>query len=170
MFEVYELQDKMEYFDDAVKMMWNQWGTQTNFKFYHDCMLHSCNTESDLPRFYMALHNKSIIGTYALLRNDLISRQDLFPWLACLYVVPESRGHNIGAKLLEHATRETEKKGLKKLYLCTDLDGYYEKSGWTHLTNGYMFNGEETKIYEASTFNSISKLTVTGSTVNPITS
>jgi GNAT superfamily N-acetyltransferase len=152
MFEIYEIQDKIEYFDDAVKIFWNQWGTQSNYKFYHDCMMHSYKTESDLPRFYIALQNKLIIGTYALLRNDLVSRQDLFPWLACLYVVPELRGNNIGAKLLEHAIRETGMKRLKKLYLCTDLDGYYEKCGWTHLTNGYIFNGDETKIYVTSTF------------------
>jgi GNAT superfamily N-acetyltransferase len=152
MFEVFELQDKIEYFDEAVKVYWNQWGNQSNFKFYHDCILHSCYTESKLPRFYIAIQNNFIIGTYALLRNDFISRQDLFPWLACLYVIPELRGNKIGAKLLEHAIRETGKKGLKKIYLCTDLDGYYEKNGWTHLTSGYMFNGDATKIYEASTY------------------
>lgn len=151
MFEIYELKEKNEYFDDAVKFFWNHWGTQNNFKFYQDCMLHSCSTENDLPRFYIALQDKSIIGTYALLRNDLISRQDLFPWLACLYVVPELRRNRIGAKLLEHAVRETSKIGLNNLYLSTDLEDYYEKSGWTHLTNGYIFNGEETKIYVIST-------------------
>lgn len=26
MFEIFELQDKMEYFDEAVKVFWNQWG------------------------------------------------------------------------------------------------------------------------------------------------
>ncbi|WP_411829387.1 GNAT family N-acetyltransferase [Paenibacillus alginolyticus] len=78
--------------------------------------MNSCNAESDLPRFYIAIPNRSIIGTYALLRNDLISRQDLFPWIACLYVVSLLRGNKIWAKLLEHAIRETRDKGLKKLY------------------------------------------------------
>ncbi|MDQ0888928.1 GNAT superfamily N-acetyltransferase [Paenibacillus sp. V4I9] len=150
MFEVFELQDKMAYFDEAVKLFWNQWGSQSNYKFYLDCMMNSCNSESDLPRFYLAIQNKTIIGTYALLRNDLISRQDLFPWVACIYVVPQLRGNDIGSKLLEHAMRETRKKGYGKLYLCTDLNGYYEKNGWTHLTTGYMFNGDATKIYEVS--------------------
>lgn len=151
MFEVYELKDKVEYFQSALQIFWDQWGTETNFKFYHDCIFHSMKTDSDLPRFYIAIQNESIIGTYALLRNDLISRQDIFPWLACLYVVPECRGRNIGAKLLQHALQETLKKGHDKLYLCTDLNGYYEKYEWTHITSGYIFNGVETKIYMAST-------------------
>jgi hypothetical protein len=66
MFEIYEIQDKIEHFDDAVKIFWDQWGTESNYNFYHDCMMHSYKTESDLPRFYIALQNKSIIGTYAL--------------------------------------------------------------------------------------------------------
>ncbi|OKP98256.1 GNAT family N-acetyltransferase [Paenibacillus sp. P46E] len=69
-------------------------------------MLHSMKTEDGLPRFYIAVQNGSIIGIYALLRNDLISRQDVFPWLACLYVVPEFRGQKMGAKLLQHALHE----------------------------------------------------------------
>lgn len=117
---------------------------------YQDCILHSVETESNLPRFYVAVENNSFIGTYAILRNDLISRQDLFPWLACLYVVPERRGQNIGAKLLQHALQETRKMGKGHLYLCTDLDGYYERYGWNHIANGYIFTGAETKIYAAA--------------------
>ncbi|NRF89856.1 GNAT family N-acetyltransferase [Paenibacillus frigoriresistens] len=151
MFEVFELQDKIAYFDEAVKLFWTQWGSQSNYNFYLDCMMNSCRSESELPRFYLAIQDKTIIGIYALLRNDLISRQDLFPWVACIYVIPELRGNNIGSKLLEHAISVTGKKGYNKLYLCTDLDGYYEKYGWTQLATGYMFNGDSTKIYEFST-------------------
>lgn len=151
MVEIYELKDKVEYFEKAVQLFWQQWGTESNFNFYHDCMLHSINTDSELPSFYIAIQNESIIGTYALLRNDLISRQDLFPWLACLYVSPEHRGLKMGSLFLKHALEETRNKGHNKLYLCTDMDGYYEKYGWSHFTNAFIFNGEETKIYETTT-------------------
>ncbi|MFD2614178.1 GNAT family N-acetyltransferase [Paenibacillus gansuensis] len=153
MIEVYALKDKAEYFERAVQLFWNQWGAEKNFMFYHDCILHSINTGSDLPSFYIALEYDSIIGTYALLRNDLISRQDIFPWLACLYVSPEYRGRKIGSLLLKHALQETEEKGHSKLYLCTDLNGYYEKYGWNHVTDAYIFTGDKTKVYEAPAFN-----------------
>ncbi|GIP08214.1 N-acetyltransferase [Paenibacillus macerans] len=151
MFEIFDLKDKPYCFESAVQMFWEQWGSETNLMFYQDCMFHSVKAESDLPRFYIAVQNDLIIGTYALLRNDLISRQDIFPWLACLYVKPEFRGQNMGAKLLQHALQEARSLGHDNLYLCTDLEGYYEKFGWIHLTNGYIFNGVETKIYSIST-------------------
>ncbi|WP_423055741.1 GNAT family N-acetyltransferase [Bacillus atrophaeus] len=86
--------------------------------------------------------------SYALLRNDLISRQDLFPWLACLFVVPKLRGNEIGCALLRHALKEAHRKGFENLYLCTDLEGYYEKYGWVYIKNGYIFNGEPAKLYK----------------------
>ncbi|KQN97124.1 hypothetical protein [Paenibacillus sp. Leaf72] len=63
MIEVFELRDKMAFFDEAVQMYWDQWGSESNFKFYQDCMLHSCKSDCDLPRFYIALQNDSIVGT-----------------------------------------------------------------------------------------------------------
>jgi len=38
------------------------------------------------------LDGERVAGCCALLTNDLISRQDLWPWLACLYVEPDYRG------------------------------------------------------------------------------
>ncbi|MFK0522076.1 hypothetical protein ACINKY_07660 [Paenibacillus illinoisensis] len=35
-----------------------------------------------------------------------------------------------------------------KLYLCTDLQGYYEKNDWTYIGKGYLLDNEETRIYE----------------------
>lgn len=145
--EIYELGERRGLFEEAVEFFWKQWGNQENYLFYQDCMLHSCDSKSDVPRFYIAIQNNSIVGSYALLRNDLISRQDLSPWLACLFVVPELRGNALGSVLLRHAVTEGQKKGFEKLYLCTDLEGYYEKYGWSYMQKGYMFNGEATNIY-----------------------
>ncbi|OXM82286.1 GNAT family N-acetyltransferase [Paenibacillus rigui] len=82
-----------------------------------------------------------------MVQQALISRQDLFPWLACLYISPDYRGKAIGRKLLEHGITISKGKGYNKLYLCTTLDNYYERYGWEYFDKGYYLNGEETKIY-----------------------
>ncbi|KEK23391.1 GNAT family N-acetyltransferase [Bacillus gaemokensis] len=146
--KVVEIQQRQDLFDKAINVFWEQWGNEHNYKFYQDCMMHSCNTTDEIPRFYIALKNECIIGTFALIRNDLISRQDLYPWLACLYVEPAYRGKEIGSQLLKHAIQETSKKGFEKLYLSTDLEGYYEKYGWSYLAEGYGVSGGSIKIYE----------------------
>ncbi|WP_128100990.1 GNAT family N-acetyltransferase [Paenibacillus sp. DCT19] len=148
MFEIVDIRQKPERVQDAVQYFWRQWGTETSFHFYRDCMERSVETESDVPRFYVMLDGERIIGGYALLRSDLNSRQDLFPWFACLYVEPEYRGKKLGEQLQNHAIREVQTKGYDKLYLCTDLTDYYEQNNWTHIGKGYLLDDEETRIYE----------------------
>ncbi|MFJ8063547.1 GNAT family N-acetyltransferase [Psychrobacillus sp. NPDC096426] len=146
--EIIEIQQRRELFKEAVKVFWEQWDSESNFKFYEDCMAHSGKTPDSLPSFYVAIENNKIIGTYALLRNDINSRQDLFPWLACLYVDPAYRGHSIGEQLLEHGLQITAQLGHGKLYLSSDLEGYYEKYGWTNSTITYGPFGGFIKVYE----------------------
>lgn len=137
--------------DSAVQYFWEKWGSGENFTFYQDCMIHSGNTDDGIPRFYAAIQDEEIIGIYALIRNDLNSRQDLQPWLACLYIDPGSRGQKLGSSLLDHAIEEAAKLGFKKLYLQTDLKGYYEKYGWLHRGEVFGAGGGSTQFYEKGT-------------------
>ena len=150
MVKIKELSEETDLLDKAIHVFWSQWGSDGNYPFYADCMKHSLNNNTDLPKFYIAMIEDKIIGTYALLRNDLISRQDIYPWLACLYVKKEYRGKEIGKMMLEHAVTEASKKNFNSIYLSTDLEGYYEKYGWSFFGTGYGITGDSYKIYEKS--------------------
>lgn len=149
--KIVELQDRNSLFEKAIQVFWKEWGNENNYKFYEDAIIHSCSNSSDIPRFYVAIKKGEIIGTYALLRNDLNSRQDLCPWLACLFVKEKYRGRETGSKLLQHSLKEAAKIGYYKLYLSTDLDGYYEKYGWKNSGIVYGVSGEHIKLYEKET-------------------
>lgn len=145
--KVYEISERLDLLDEAILFFWKQWGDESNFNFYKDSIVHSVNPEADLSKFYILLKDEKIVGSYALLRNDLISRQDIYPWFACLYVATEERGQGLGGMLLEDACKKARKKGFTALYLSTDLDGYYEKYGWEYYAQGYSIDGEPIKIY-----------------------
>jgi len=149
--EILNIQNHAELFDESVEMFWEQWGNETNYEFYKDCMRHSSKDKGGIPRFYIAKEDNEIVGTYALLRNDINSRQDLFPWLACLYVKPEHRGKAIGKSLLEHGLNVTAQLGHEKLFLTSDLEGYYENYGWVNSTVTYGPFGGSIKVYEKKT-------------------
>ncbi|MCM3706865.1 MULTISPECIES: GNAT family N-acetyltransferase [Cytobacillus] len=70
------------------------------------------------------------------------------PWLACLYIDPACRGKKLGAILLDHGIEEAAKLGFKKLYLQTDLEGYYEKYGWVHRGKVFGASGNSIPFYE----------------------
>ncbi|QTD42538.1 GNAT family N-acetyltransferase [Sporosarcina sp. Te-1] len=149
--EIICVHEKEDRFEEFVHSFWEPWGNDTNWMFYQDCMSHSATSSGDLPSFYIAIEDEKTIGTYALLRNDLVSRQDLSPWLACLYVDPAFRGKSIGSRLLAHARREARQKGYDRLYLTTDHNRYYEKYGWTKIGTCYDLFGNPSSIYQIST-------------------
>ena len=149
--EIVELSNKLDLLDEAVNYFWRCWGNESNLAFYKDCIEHSVDKENLLPKFYLAIDNSEIIGSYALLTNDIISRQDLIPWFACLYVNEEYRNRGIADKLLEHGLKEASQKNFGNLYLSSDLINFYEKKGWKVLGNGFNLFGEKIKIYSKST-------------------
>jgi GNAT superfamily N-acetyltransferase len=118
---------------------------------YEDCIMHSLATPNPLPRWYLMLAGDMIIGSYGLITNDFISRQDLYPWLCALFVEPAWRGRQLGAELLEHGRIEAARLGFGRLYLSTDHLGYYEKYGWDFLAYGYNPAGEPERIYTIET-------------------
>jgi ribosomal protein S18 acetylase RimI-like enzyme len=91
-----------------------------------------------LPKTFIAFYGKKPVGTVSLWRNDLPLRQDLTPWLAGLWVTPDFRGNFVGHQLVYHTIKEAKKQNYKKLFLVTDIVGFYEKMG-------FKFEGKEPK-------------------------
>jgi len=147
MIHIFEVHERQDLYEQSVQFIWKQWGDQKNYNFYKNCIDHS-SAGSGLPKFYIAVQDKqSIVGCYALLRSDLNSRQDLHPWFACLFVAEECRGKRIGDLLQKNAIEQVKRMDFDHLYLCTDLEGYYERLEWSFLDYGYLFNGHRTRIY-----------------------
>lgn len=131
----------------GIEYFWKQWGNESNFEFYKDCIENSISNLKSLPKFYLMLDKDKIIGSYALLINDLISRQDLFPWFACLFVDESYRNQGLANDLINHGISESKKRGFNNLYLSTELNEFYEKKGWEYISKGYTAFGESIKIY-----------------------
>ncbi len=149
--KIVELSEKPALVEIAIDYFWKCWGNDSNHIFYKDCILNALDKKNQLPKFYIGLIDERIVGSYALLTNDLISRQDLMPWLACLFVNEDQRKQGFAEQLLTHGLQQAHSKGFKKLYLSTDLVNFYERKGWRHLCQGYGVTGGEIKIYEKST-------------------
>ncbi|MEM9820242.1 MAG: GNAT family N-acetyltransferase [Bacteroidota bacterium] len=145
---IIELSERPDLLQQGIQYFWKQWGSEQNLSFYQDCILHSVDKSNALPKFYLALEQAQIIGSYALLVNDIISRQDLMPWLACLYVEESHRKQGIAEQLLQHGLAQSKAKGFNYLYLSSDLVNFYERKGWQPLCDGYNVFGEAIQIYQ----------------------
>jgi len=145
--KIVELSEAPELIDEAVDYFFNCWSSSLDYSFVKDCIINSAGSASVLPKFYLLLDCNVIIGSYALLNNDVISRQDLMPWFGCLYINEDRRNMGLAGKLIENAIAETRTKGFETLYLKTRLVGFYESRGWSYLTEGHNTTGRKHKIY-----------------------
>ena len=136
-----------DYLGRAVDYFASKWSVPRNI--YHDCISNSLTTQSPLPRWYIMISDNKIIGSYGLIVNDLISRQDLWPWICAIYIEESERGKALGSHLLEHGRKEAAALGFPIVYLCTDHVGFYERYGWRYIGDGYSVSGEKTRMYEA---------------------
>lgn len=151
---IVSIRDCPEYAQRGIDYFSSRWGIDR--RIYDDCIMHSLSTENALPRWYLLVNETdAIIGSYGLILNDFVSRQDLFPYLCALYIEESERGQALGSRLLLHAREAAGKLGFKKLYLCTDHIGYYEKYGFVHIGIGYHPWGDTSRIYEATTIDSV---------------
>lgn len=104
--------------------------------------------KTDIAQTFVATYQDQFLGTVALWRNDLCSRQDLYPWMACLYVKEEFRHYGIGTLLQNKVMEVAKQLGYSHIYLITNHDNLYEKNGWLFLEKAPLGDGTLTKVYE----------------------
>ena len=140
------LYDYPEFTDTVIKWLNREFGGEKSFHFYKGIIEHSLE-ENRIPITFVAFDSGVLLGTVGIWRGDLLSRQDLFPWLSALVVNPQYRNKGIGQMLQKFALQYCESKGIKEIFLYTDLVGYYEKSGWVLFDSGYEYSGQKISIF-----------------------
>jgi predicted N-acetyltransferase YhbS len=87
-----------------------------------------------IPTTLVAVEDGRPLGSVSLLTADLEGHDDLSPWLASLYVVPERRGRGLGRQLVARAVEEARALAVPDLYLFTPgQEGLYRRLGWSRL-------------------------------------
>ena len=104
------------YAEQVTDWLWQAFGEGLSREFFHSIVEHS-QTPGALPLTFIAVEDEQLVGTVGLWRCDLISRQDLFPWLAALYVAPAARGQGLAGQLQRHVIDYARRAGYQELYL-----------------------------------------------------
>ncbi len=140
------LANHQQYIDIVTKWLNDEFGNEQSFNFYKGIIEHSL-AENQLPITFVAIEDNELIGTVGIWRSDLLSRQELFPWLSALFVPEKYRNKGIGKELQEYVLEYCRKLQYKEIYLYTDIEDYYEKIGWQQIDKAYEYTGSEVKIY-----------------------
>ena len=145
------LADHKEYTDTVINWIWKQFGDENNYGFWESIVKKSL-IKNQLPLTFIALLDNELVGTIGLWRSDLLSRQDLYPWLSALFVKENYRGKRIGQELQHFLIKYCREVGFNELFLYTDICDYYEKTGWEYLEDGVEYSGEYIKLYKKAIY------------------
>lgn len=127
--------------------IWQAFGTQESRGFFASIIATSQNKDA-LPTTYVATQGEELLGTVGLWRCDLISRQDLYPWLAALYIDEKQRGRGLGEQLQKHVIDSARALGYPHLYLYSACKGYYERFGWHYIGDGLDYPDKPVHLYQ----------------------
>lgn len=143
------LKDTPEHIETVSEWLWEQWAKSNGYTL-NDIIYRTSHSmcEHRIPKMYVALYDGKPVGTAALWSNDLPVRQDLYPWLAVLYVLPEYRGQRIAEYLQNKCISSARKLGFSALYLETTLENYYERYGWEYLESVNEGKESYVKLYK----------------------
>ena len=87
-----------------------------------------------IPSIFIAVSGNQLVGSAALVRNDMGTKLDLTPWLAAVYVKEGFRRQGVATDLIARCEIEAARSNASVWYLYTELaSGLYEKLGWRHL-------------------------------------
>lgn len=106
-----------------------------------------------LPRSWIALESGFPVGMVSLKMTDLLSRTDIGPWLASLYVEGINRNRGLGASLIRTVVDAARFLGFADLFLFLGgednslLESFYSRLGWFFFGDGVDNDGKPTKIY-----------------------
>ena len=147
--EITALKNYPQFTNQVIEWLNREFGTESSYFFYKGIIEHSLE-EDRIPITFVAVENNELVGTVGLWRGDLLSRQDLFPWLSALVVREDCRNQGIGIRLQNFLEEYCRTKGFEELYLYAELENYYEKNGWIALGTGYEYMGGKVTIYKKS--------------------
>ena len=130
--------------------IWQEFGSADSRDFFAS-IITSSQKEGALPLTFIAVEGDRLLGTVGLWRCDLISRQDLWPWLAALYIDDSQRGKGLGGKLQCHIINYARESGFETLYLYSACKDYYERFGWHYIGDGLDYPANKVHLYQRST-------------------
>lgn len=143
---IVSLSEAPAYQPQLVEWLWRAFGAANSRAFFAS-VVESSVRGADFPQTFVALDGDHAVGTVGIWRCDLISRQDLFPWLAALYVDESARGSGLSAALQRHAEAWCRAQGFADVYLYALCADYYERFGWRYIGDALDYPDTVVRLY-----------------------
>ena len=152
MLEIYNIRDRREYLREVATLTQIEWGnsnlSKNKLQEKINKKIEKIEKLLDNPYYckLVLIDNNELIGFISIFPTDGDERKDLSPWYSTMYVKSEYRGNGYSKILNNAILEEAKKRKIKRLYLKTKLENYYEKFGAKYIED--LSNGEKLYIME----------------------
>lgn len=127
--------------------LWQAFGDNTLPRAFFASIIDHSQTPGALPLTLVATDGEALLGTVGLWRCDLLTRQDLFPWMAALYVAETARGQGLAGALQQQAQTTAREMGFHQLHLYSACRDFYERYGWQYIGEGLNYPATPVHLY-----------------------
>ena len=135
MLKIYNIEEKQEYLEEVASLTQKEWRKQ-NLSKKQFCEKVNKKIEKIKKlfknRYYcklILLDNDKLVGFISIFPTDGEEKKELSPWYSTMYVKKEYRKKGYSKILNDAILKEAKKRKIKRIYLKTSLDNYYEKFG-----------------------------------------
>ena len=147
MLKIYNIKDKQEYLREVAMLTQLEWGknnlSKEEFENKIDKKIEKIKNSFEKKDYckLILLDDNKLVGFISIFPTDGEERKDLSPWYATMYVKKEFRGKGYSKILNNAILEEAKNRKIKRLYLKTELNNYYEKFGAKFIE--VLSNGEK---------------------------
>lgn len=148
--EIYNIKDKLQYLEEIVNLSHNEWSSrilrEAEMKEWVKnkiSKIKSMLNRKDYCKLIL-LDEDKLVGFISIFPTDGDERNDLSPWYATMFVKEEYRGKGYSKILNDAILKEAKARGFERIYLKSELKGYYDKFGADYVQD--LKNGE--KLYK----------------------
>lgn len=82
---------------------------------------------------FVCLVNGEISGFCTFLKEDFYPENRYFPWISTIFVDEKCRGYRLSHRMIESVITYAKSCGFSKVYIPSDMIGFYEKCGFTSI-------------------------------------
>ena len=96
---------------------------------------------------FAAMTDDRIVGMATLMKTDYYPLPEICPWISCIFVTEDCRGHRISGKMIDFANAYAKALGFTRTYIPSEYAGLYEKYGYRYLRDIINYGNGVDRLY-----------------------
>lgn len=102
---------------------------------------------SDWESTFVATIDEHIVGFCTFMETDYYPDNKYFPWISTIFVEEKYRGNRISQQMIEFVIEYAKKNGFSKVYIPSDMVGFYEKYGFEKIDELINYGGDIDNVF-----------------------